>query len=81
MIGNVGEWCRDTYEKNAYKKRAGKVTEDPWFQDAGERSLRSSSYREQPPYHRISRRWALAATKKDVEVGFRVCLQIEKAPK
>ncbi|HIJ84439.1 MAG TPA: SUMF1/EgtB/PvdO family nonheme iron enzyme, partial [Magnetococcales bacterium] len=30
LAGNVWEWCRDVWDKDAYKKRAGAVTKDPF---------------------------------------------------
>ena len=77
MSGNVTEWCRDTYQENVYRSRAGTVTEDPWVQGEGPHSARSSSFKEQPLYGRISRRRPLASGDKEEEVGFRVYLKIK----
>ena len=82
MHDSSGSWAKighrlDAYKEGAYQNREGSLTQDPWVQDGEWHSIRSSSFREEPRYCRISRRWAKDPKAKSDEVGFRVCLEVD----
>ncbi len=73
MLGNVWEWCRDTWDSEAYKKRdqdaANPVVESG---DSGERTFRGGSWVSPPSDVRCAARVSDAPVGANGTVGFRV---------
>jgi formylglycine-generating enzyme required for sulfatase activity len=80
MYGNIGEWCRDAWDKDAYKKRVDGA-EDPEAtaeyvgeQDDPRRVSRGGSFHSEADLCRSSARDWWGADVRGSLIGFRVCL-------
>lgn len=72
MIGNVSEWCEDTYDAKLYGRRSG-MTSDPWQSSGSEyRVLRGGSWYYFPSFARSADRSSFTPGSRLGSTGFRV---------
>ncbi len=72
MSGNVWEWCRDSFRKDAYQVHHG---EDPVVEDSGkERVIRGGSWNLDAWSARCARRFAFRETDCGPALGFRLVM-------
>ena len=76
MHGNVDEWCRDTWDSNAYKKRVDGVCDPVGEGDNtnADRVIRGGSWRGSAHICRAAVRFRWRPGYRDRDLGFRVCL-------
>ncbi|HEX3143083.1 MAG TPA: SUMF1/EgtB/PvdO family nonheme iron enzyme, partial [Pyrinomonadaceae bacterium] len=72
MIGNVKEWCHDSYRATIYAERATKFVRDPVVTDGGQfRVFRGGSWMDKPEWIRLSKRGRIYAQNMNPDFGFR----------
>jgi len=73
LAGNVREWCRDAWDKNAYSKQEGDSV-DPVVEIKGEerRILRGGGWADSSEILRVAYRLWSPAWDRNSAVGFRV---------
>jgi uncharacterized protein (TIGR02996 family) len=75
MNGNVWEWCADLYDESYYMSSPEK---DPGGPIRGRQHVvRGGSWRGGPWFCRSSERRALAPTAREINIGFRVVVEVE----
>jgi formylglycine-generating enzyme required for sulfatase activity len=81
MHGNVEEWCADTFDKHAYKKRVNGIC-DPFIDGARDanRVLRGGSWLYSPRGCRSAFRFRWRPDFRGRDLGFRVCLFLGPCP-
>ena len=73
MSGNVWEWCRDTFRKDAYEVHR---SFDPMIEDSGaEQVIRGGSWNLDAWSARCARRFSIRAEDKGPGLGFRLVLE------
>lgn len=72
MLGNVKEWCHDTYSKTAYADRGHETPRDPCGLDAGSfRVFRGGSWMDQGEWIHLTKRGRMYAQNVNPDFGFR----------
>ncbi|MCA9071377.1 MAG: SUMF1/EgtB/PvdO family nonheme iron enzyme, partial [Planctomycetaceae bacterium] len=76
MVGNVSEWCWDTYDAKGYHNLP---ETNPRNESRGDRVVRGGSWRSEADHARCSNRYFYNPDRKSYGIGFRI-VQIESAP-
>ena len=76
LSGNVWEWCRDSFRKDAYRVHPGT---DPVIEDPGpDRAIRGGSWNLDAWSARCARRFAFRETDCGPALGFRLVLMVDR---
>ncbi len=81
MIGNVWEWCEDTYHRGAYETRQGRVVAPKVDREFPERVVRGGSWYLPMEYQRSALRSGFVESERSSYVGFRLVCERAEGPK
>lgn len=77
MLGNVGEWCQDGWEADAYSKRGQSVANDPTGPEVAPRIFRGGSWEDPASRVRSAYRVGSDPSGKSAYVGLRPVLAVD----